>query len=70
MREYIIRCPFKIICQRAYLILNTIKEPSSLIRENMTFQVNDDGANPSWVLIQVSKAGFLFCKNQGGGEIV
>ena len=47
MREYIIRCPFEIIRQRAYLILNTIKEPSSLIRENIGNEANDDGASPS-----------------------
>ena len=33
------------------LILNTIKEPSSLIRENIGNEANDDGASPSWVLI-------------------
>ena len=70
MRECIIRCPFKIICQRAYLILNTIKEPSSLIRENIGNEANDDGASPSWVLIQVSLAGVLFYSKGGGGEMV
>lgn len=30
-----------------YLILNTIKEPSSLIRENIGNEANDDGASPS-----------------------
>ena len=51
MRECIIRYPFEIIRQRAYLILNTIKKPSSLIRENIGNEANDDGASPSWVLI-------------------
>lgn len=55
MRECIIRYPFEIIRQRAYLILNTIKEPSSLIRQNIGNEANDDGASPSWVLICISE---------------
>lgn len=66
MRECIIRCPFKIICQRAYLILNTIKEPSSLIRENIGNEANDDGASPSWVLLSVMTVLILFTSLKSG----